>query len=449
MADVLFVDVWGGVPMYPSLSLGYLSSVAKQEGLTTKIISPNIIPDFSEQTFMSILKKEKPKYCAFTTFTTQVFNAYKLVKISKKFGCITLLGGAHASSLGANEVLKECPDIDHIFIKESEENFRLFLRGKIKRRIIEMEEFNQNIDSLPLPDRSPYLEPGWIYDSNYIQKPVHILISSRGCPYNCRFCFKDTFGFKYRQRSVDNVLDECEDIIRLEGKELYFIDDLFTFEKKWIISFCKKKIERKILLPFKCLGRADRLDEETLFWLKKAGCHTIAIGIESGNQKVIEWVKKNLTLEQVKKAIKMIHNAGISVESYFIIGHSIDTEATVKDTIEFAREINTDYPRFFLFSPYPGSQVWKELPLEMKEKYWLRGTESELRTSNPISICEIPPARLVELWHDAHDRAYSNPKYLFNILRSFRQNPLNRIWVKKLANFIGGGILKLHRKIRT
>lgn len=114
--------------MYPSLSLGYLSSIAKQEGFVSKIISPNIIKNFSEFLFLKILKKEKPKYCAFTTFTTQIFNAYKLVRIAKKFGCITLLGGANASSLGAEEVLKECSEIDHIFIKESEETFRLFLK---------------------------------------------------------------------------------------------------------------------------------------------------------------------------------------------------------------------------------------------------------------------------------------------------------------------------------
>jgi len=449
MTDILFVDVWGGVPMYPSLSIGYLSSIAKQEGFTTKIISPNIISGFSEKIFLDILEKEKPRYCAFTTFTTQVFNAYRLVKIAKKFGCVTLVGGAHVSSHGADKVAKECKEIDYLFVKESEETFRSFLRGKIKKKIIPMEKFVEDLDSVPFPDRSAYDKPGWVYDSNYVEKPIHILISSRGCPYNCRFCFKDTFGFKHRQRSIKNVLDECEEIKQQGGKELYFIDDLFTFRKEWIIDFCKQKISRKINLPFKCLGRVDRVDKETLFWLKKAGCHTLAIGVESGNQKVIDWVKKNLTLDQVREAVKLIHSVGINIESYFIIGHTIDTEETINDTIEFAREINTDYPRFFLFSPYPGSQIWKELPEASKEEYWLRGTESDLRTSNPISVCELHPKRLVELWHRAHDRAYSNPKYLFNVFRSFLQSPFNRIWIKKLINFVGGGILKLHSRIRN
>ena len=449
MVDILFVDVWGGEPMYPSLSLGYLSSIAKQEGFSTRIISPNIIPDFSEELFIKILKKEAPKYCAFTTFTTQVFNTYKLIKKAKSLGCTILVGGAHASSLGAKEVFKECKEIDHIFLKESERTFANFLKKKPKKKIIEMKEFIEDIDSLPFPDRRPYHEKGWVFDSNYIYKPIHILISSRGCPYNCRFCFKDTFGFKYRQRKVENVLDECEDIKKNKGKELYFIDDLFTFDKGWLIDFCKQKIQRKINLPFKCLGRIDRVDDEILFWLKKAGCHTIAIGVESGDQEVIKWIRKNLTLDQVRKAVKMIHKHKINIESYFIIGHRIDTKETIHKTIEFAREINTDYPRFFLFSPYPGSQVWDELPEKFKEKYWLKGIESDLRTSNPLSICEVTPQNLVELWHDAHDRAYSNPKYLLNVLRSFKENPFSRIWVKKLANFVGGGVLKLHRRVRS
>jgi len=102
MTDILFVDVWGGIPMYPSLSVAYLSSIAKQENFTTKIISPNVIPDFSEKKFLRVLKEEKPKYCAFTLFTTQVFNAYRLIKVAKKFGAIILVGGPHASSIGGS-----------------------------------------------------------------------------------------------------------------------------------------------------------------------------------------------------------------------------------------------------------------------------------------------------------------------------------------------------------
>lgn len=448
MVDILFVDVWGGVPMYPSLSIGYLSSIAKQEGLKTKIISPNIIHNFSENKFAEIIQKEKPKYCAFTTFTTQVFNTYRLIRIAKKFGCTILVGGPHVSSLGAKEVSKECPEADYLFVKESEKTFRDFLRKKPKKKIIEMGDFVKDIDVLPFPDRSAYREKGWVFDSESIKKPIHILISSRGCPYQCNFCFKDTFGFRHRQRSIKNVLDECEEIIKLGGKELYFIDDLFAFNKKWTIDFCKEKIKRKINLPFKCLGRVDRLDKDVLKWLKKAGCHTIAVGVESGDQDVINWVGKNITLQQVKDAVKDMHDAGMNVESYFIIGHRIDTRETIHKTIEFAREINTDFPRFFLFSPYPGSKVWRELPEKLKEKYWLRGIESELRTSNPISICELEPKELVSLWHKAHDKVYSNMGYLLNVIRDFRQNPFNRIWIKKLANFIGGGILKLHSRIR-
>ncbi len=445
MADILFVDVWGGEPMYPSLSIAYLSSVAKKEGFTTTIISPNAMSYFSEDLFLKILKKENPKYCAFTLFTTQVFNAYKLIKIAKKFGCIILVGGPHVSSLGAEEVIKECKQIDHLFIKESEETFKLFLKGKIKNKIIPMKSLIKNINNIPLPDRSAYQEKGWKFDSNHLKKPVHILISSRGCPYQCNFCFKDTFGVNYRQRTVENVLKECEQIKNLGGKEIYFIDDLFAFNKKWIINFCNEKIKRKINLPFKCLCRVDRIDKEMIYWMKKAGCHTIAIGVESGDQKIVNWIGKSLNLNQVREGVKLIHHFKINVESYFIIGHRIDNEETIKKTIFFAKEINSDFPRFFVFSPYPGSKVWNELPQKFKEKYWLRGIESDLRAANPISICNIPPKKLVGFWHIAHDNAYSI-KYLKNIIRELFDKPFGRMWLYKLKAYLGYGVFKLHKK---
>lgn len=445
MVDILFVDVWGGIPMYPSLSIAYLSSIAKQEGFTIRIISPNTILNFSEEIFTRILKKENPRYCAFTLFTTQVFNAYRLIKVAKEFGCITITGGPHVSSLGGEEIKKECSKIDYLFEKESEVIFREFLKGNIKEDIIKMDKLIENINEIPFPDRSAYDNGDWQFDSNYLKKPVHILISSRGCPWNCNFCYKDTFGRKYRQRSVENVLNECKEIERAGGKELYFIDDLFTFNKQWVLDFCKNKIKYNITLPFKCLGRVDRLDEETILNLKQAGCHTIAIGVESGNQEVVNWINKSLNLEDVKKCVNLLHKYKINVESYFIIGHRIDTEKTIKETIDFARELNTDFPRFFLFSPYPGSQVWNELPIEMKEKYWIKGTESDLRSINPISICEVPPQRLVELWHKAHDLAYT-PKYIKNILREFFDKPFSRIWFYKLKAYLGYGVFRLHKR---
>ncbi len=442
---ILFVDVWGGIPMYPSLSIAYLSSIAKQEGYITEIISPNIIDGFNEEMFKDYLELDKPDYVAFTLFTTQVFNAYRLIKIAKQCGLTTIVGGPHVSSLGGEEVGKECPEIDVLFEKESEETFREFLKGNIKDKIIKMEKFC-DINTLPLPDRSAYKEDGWQFDSNHLKKPVHILISSRGCPFSCNFCYKDTFGRNYRQRDVENVLDECKQIQQLGGKELYFIDDLFTFNKSWIIEFCQRKIELNIKMPFKCLGRVDRLDEAIIYNLYQAGCHTIAIGVESGNQQIVNWTNKNLKLEDVESCVKLCHKYKINVETYFIIGHRIDTERTIFETIDFARKINSDFPRFFLFSPYPGSQVWNELPIEMKEKYWLEGIESDLRSTNPVSICTVPPKMLIELWHFAHDHIYSNPAYLKNIFREFFDKPFGRMWSYKLKAYVGYGIFKLHKK---
>ncbi len=111
--------------------------------------------------------------------------------------------------------------------------------------------------------------------------------------------------------------------------------------------------------------------------------------------------------------------------------------------------MNGDFPRFFIFSPYPGSEVYEKLPKELKCEYWLGETAEDLRASGNTSICEVPPERLNDLWHKAHNRAYSQLRYFTeNIVPSFLERPLHRGWIRKLTNFIGYGVLRVHRIVQ-
>lgn len=467
MVDLLLVDVWGGPNYYPSLSLGYLAAASRKAGFSVRIITPNQISDFSEEKFFEILKKERPEVVGFAAYTMEIFNTYKLVKIVKKWNrkCKVILGGAHVNALG-RKVFFECNEIDAAFVhSEGEDGIVEYLRKKsgrgVKgvyyrsgRRIIENppKDFTKNLDLIPHPARDAYhkdeyhdLEPGG--DSNYLRKPIHILVSSRGCPYNCNFCCK-SFGVMSRRHSVDYVLEEIRDIRAQGGRELYFIDDLFAVNKKWVLELCKRMEEENLVMPWKCLCRVDTVDEEMLAAMKRAGCHTVAFGIETGNEGIMKWIRKGITKEQARKTFRIAKDVGLNIEAYFIIGHRIDTEETIRETIEFARELNADFPRFFIFSPYPGSEVYAGLPKELKREYWLDGVEANLRSTKPISICSVPEERLIELWHLAHDRAYGQIRYLTeNVVRSFLRNPFSRSWFKKLINFVGYGVLKLHSRI--
>ncbi|MFQ5406029.1 MAG: B12-binding domain-containing radical SAM protein [Candidatus Micrarchaeia archaeon] len=470
MVDLLLVDVWGGPNYYPSLSIGYVASAARKAGFTCRIITPNLISDFSVEKFKHILTHEQPVFAGFAGYTMEMFNTYKLMKAVKEWNsfCKVILGGAHANALG-EQVFSECAAVDVAFVfAEGEEGIVEYLKAKgdatdVKGTIYRSKdggvvkngsrEFSKDIDLIAHPARDAYhhdeyhdVEIGG--DSNFLEKPIHILVSSRGCPYRCVFCVK-SFGVMSRRHSVSYVLDEIREIRgKHGGRELFFIDDLFAVNKKWVLEFCSALQKEGLVMPWKCLVRVDTVDEEMLRAMKNAGCHTASFGIETGNIEVMKWMRKGITLDQARRTIKIAKKVGINQELYFIIGHRVDSEKTINETIEFARELNGDFPRFFIFSPYPGSEVYESLPDDLKEPYWLEGTAEELRSSGNTSICAVSPERLNQLWHKAHDRAYSQLRYVTeNVVPSFLENPFRRGWIRKLTNFVGFGVLRAHRLV--
>ncbi|MEM2955022.1 MAG: radical SAM protein [Candidatus Nanoarchaeia archaeon] len=261
--------------------------------------------------------------------------------------------------------------------------------------------------------------------------------------FNCNFCNKAVFGNKYRQRSVKNVIGEIDEMINVYGiNEIFFIEDNFGISQDWVQEFCRE-YKKRFDKPWRCLIRVNAVDLKTLKMMEDAGCHTLSIGVESG---IIKKIGKRLTKNQLREGFKTIRKTGLNIEGFFIIGHKIDTKETIRETIEFAKELNPDFPRFFIFSPYPGSRVFDELPEKQKNKYWLKGIEPKLRSTKPISISKLSPDELVEFWHKAYEEFYSNPRYLTqNVIPHFMREPLNRLCYKKLVNWVGGGLFKMHR----
>jgi anaerobic magnesium-protoporphyrin IX monomethyl ester cyclase len=460
MTDILLIDIWGGEHLYPPLSLGYLASVARDEGFSVKIVEPDSMENFDLEVLKKIVRDENPKFCGFGGYTMEIFNTYKMIDTVKETNpkCVSILGGPHPAALGTG-VFDENKNIDFLFFGEAEASFREFLRNlknpekvrgiafKKDGKIVKTAPmpFIEDLDSIPYPARDLY-STNYNADTMWEKRPVGIVISSRGCPFNCNFCNKAVFGNKYRQRSVENVLGEIDLMINKYGiNEIFFIDDNFGISKVWIKKFCseyKKRFDK----PWRCLVRVNALDLETLKMMEDAGCHTLSVGIESGSEEILSWVGKGLIKSEIREGFKLIRQTGLNIEGFFIIGHRIDTKETIMETINFAKELNPDFPRFFIFSPYPGSRVFDELPDKSKYIYWTKGIEPKLRSTKPISISKLSPDELVKLWHEAYDSFYSNPKYLTqNVIPSLIRSPMNRLYHKKFVNWVGGGVLKMHK----
>jgi radical SAM superfamily enzyme YgiQ (UPF0313 family) len=188
------------------------------------------------------------------------------------------------------------------------------------------------------------------------------LLSSRGCPYNCSYCFKGIVGRTYRQRSPENILAEIRSLMERYGyRYFYFIDDLFTIDRRRLSALAEQMIAEGLDIRWQCLARVDRVTPELLKLMYRAGCREVHYGIESGNQAILERIGKEITLEQVRRAVAWTAEAGILAKGYFMLGLPGDTEETMAETIRFACELELDQAMFSLTTPFPGTRLWDEL----------------------------------------------------------------------------------------
>lgn len=228
-----------------------------------------------------------------------------------------------------------------------------------------------NLDDIPFPAYD--LFPMDIYLNNVghadaILKSTELsLITCRGCPYSCHFCY-GLFGCA-RNRSIDNVIAEIQLLQDKYNPETYLIlDEIFTTSRKRVKEFHEKTKKEGLDLTFSCYGRVNIINSEILTTLKKSGCYSIGYGIESGSQKILDNMNKRVTVEQAKKAIKLTRKHHLMPRTTFMIGYPGETEETLKETITFCRELNLS-PGFFITTAYPGTQLYQDHEKEILAQY--------------------------------------------------------------------------------
>jgi radical SAM superfamily enzyme YgiQ (UPF0313 family) len=315
-----------------------------------------------------------------TSTTPTIVKAWKLAKNIKKNNpnCSIILGGPHPTALPEESLNHE--GVDVIVRGEGEETIKEVCEklekrkslidvkgisykdsGKIRHNI--SRPYIENLDKIPFPrwdlfDVKKY-QPIQPLLTN--RKSMNIM-TSRGCPYNCNFCFKEIFGRKYRMRSVENIVEEWRILVeKYKVEEIGIQDDLFNFDKKRVIDFCKN-IRSEGLDVLWCTPngiRADHADKEVLINMKKAGCYRISYGVENGNQNYLDnVVGKCIKLEQIRVATKLARNLKFKIGASFVLGNIKETISTMKQTIDFACSLPIDYALFSIATPYPVSRMY-------------------------------------------------------------------------------------------
>ncbi|MBA7620039.1 2-hydroxyethylphosphonate methyltransferase [subsurface metagenome] len=236
----------------------------------------------------------------------------------------------------------------------------------------------QNLDEIPFPAWN--LFPMDIYANNPIGTPNKNkwingiapentplsmnLSASRGCPYQCIFCYHDFMGQRYRVRPVENIIKEIK-LLHNQFNITYFhfIDDEFCLKKMFIYEFCNKfgdlRKELKVDITFGCSGRANLMTEKLIATMAEAGCTSIGYGLESGSQKMLDMMKKNVTIEQAEQTVRWTQKYLGWADCSFIVGLPGETKETVQETVNFCKRLNLKPEVIFFATPYPGTELYR------------------------------------------------------------------------------------------
>lgn len=379
------------------LGLAYIAAVLEKEGHQVAVIDA-LIEGFDHETQMGShviryglsdddLKKRIGKIAPDVVgvsclFSTQADNAHNVCRLVKEINpsTVTVMGGAHPSVMPAETLRDE--NVDFVVIGEGEFTMRdLLTRLESKTDLASLDglafrregqpvvnpktKFIEEPDCLPFPARhyfpmEKYFDPGK-YQISPRASPAATIISSRGCPANCIFCSIHTvWGRSFRARSAENALNEIGLLVEKYGiKEIQFIDDNMTLDKKRLLAICEGIKTRFPRLKWLSAGTAIwALDEEMLASMAESGCYRIYLPVESGDQEVLTGiVRKPLKLDRIPSLVKIIRSLGMEVHGFFIVGFPGETPEQARRTLRYARKLNLDAHYVYYATPYPGTEM--------------------------------------------------------------------------------------------
>ncbi|MDD8025167.1 MAG: radical SAM protein [Acidobacteriota bacterium] len=238
--------------------------------------------------------------------------------------------------------------------------------------------------------------------------PFTVVVTSLGCPYNCGFCTAGAFGYKVR--TVDNVLEELRALAGLGVREILFQDPTFTINTRRVIEICRGMIEAGLDLTWSCNADLHALDEDKMAWMKKAGCHTVSVGIESGDNEMLKKYSKMITVEEVRAKVARLNDHKIKVLGYFILGLPGETRASAEQTIALARSLRLDIASFSVATPDLGTRLREEAVA----KGWIPAAAS-LWDSSEYPVLETGGLSKEEIWglrQKAMRSFYLRPSYI-------------------------------------
>ena len=369
-----------GDHIQPPLGIAYLASRLREKN-DVAVLDFGMM-DRRDDLFTAELQKFAPDVVGFQCYSPEIGEVKRLSVMARAVlpKAVILAGGPHPTLCPEETMAKLSPETDYLLRGETEESFPLFLEklagncapekvpGLVWRengalRVNEMLPI-QDINALPLPSWdliNPQNYPPAQHGAFFNQFPIAPIVTTRGCPFNCGFCTAPILsGKRMRKRGADSVMAEIELLYHKFGiREIHIVDDNFTLDKEHAVSILKRIIASKlpISLAFPNGVRIGTLDAELLDLMKQAGTYLISVGIESGTDRTLKRMEKQLSVSLIREKVALIKEKGIDLAAFFILGFPDETVEDMRETIKFSLELPLLRANFFTFLPLPMTPV--------------------------------------------------------------------------------------------
>ncbi len=374
---------------YPPLGILYISGYLEDQGIDNEVFDTT----FSSKTaFRTYLLTHRPRVIGIYVNLMTKLNVLETIRFLKEHlpETIIILGGPEVRYSAENFLRYGA---DYIVIGEGEETMSELVRSLIMEPLLEMgkspgtalesasdipgiaflkqgkfvqtaeRQKIKDLNELSIPNRKKinlrqYLDL-W---KKHHRKNALSVSTMRGCPYTCKWCSRAVYGLSYRRRSAEKVVEELQQLKEAYNPDsLWFVDDVFTISHRWLTAFRDELKKVGLVIPYECITRADRLNEEVIALLKETGCFRVWIGAESGSQKIIDLMDRRVDVNQVRDMIKLTRKHGIEAGTFIMLGYPGETEEDIEETIHHLKESNPDHFTITVAYPIKGTELYQEI----------------------------------------------------------------------------------------
>ena len=409
--DALFTREHGGFS--PPLGLGYIASYIEKMTPHRTFLLDCQAEEVDYNKLCAVLLCRNYDIIGITCLTLCMVDVKKTIQYIKsiKKDITIICGGPHAT-IYPEETLRL--GVDKVIIGEGE---RAMVEAISSPSLFYTSIPTDFLNILPFPARVAKE----FYYSILSDRVTTSMITSRGCPYQCVFCDRPTMGKKFRERSAINVTDEIEECLEQGIEEINMYDDTFTINRNRVFEICDEIEKRGLKFTWDIRARVNTVDYEMLKRLRKVGCIRIRMGVESGVQRILDILNKNITLEQAENAFKWAKSVGMETFAYFMIGNPHEQKGDIDETYNFSRRLKADYAQFTILTPFPATKLYS-MWLEKHDKdIWKDFATNPTKNFTPPFWDEyFTLQELRDMLSKIYKSYYLQPRVIFNKIKNIR-----------------------------